>query len=249
MSIKHGRIRQRIELLRILLQRNRRDIRVQLPRVEIAQPLRVLERVLPKDVDAVEVLVPRMHHDGVSVGGVLLLPLLCSGSGLQDLLRGDLEQHDVNVSISAEKIESVRAAAAAATHVDVELLHLVPVSGDTRPNILRIELGHLVLPDHDSLVERPRVRDDAGDEGADVVDVCDEKGHLPGPDDAVRERLERHRRGAPKRDGEDDLHPPADVDGCVGDAVLLDELPDSEFLRLGEMSLAIAKAIGLQRLT
>ena len=46
MSVEHGRIRQRIELLRILLQSNCRDVRVQLPRVEIAQPLRVLERVL-----------------------------------------------------------------------------------------------------------------------------------------------------------------------------------------------------------
>ena len=92
-------------------------------------------------------------------------------------------------------------------------------------------LLHLSLPNHDGLVERARVRDDARDERADAVEVREEHRRGARLDRHVRHRLHAWGGGAARGEGEEDLHPCADVDEGVGDTELLDEVLDAEFLQ------------------
>lgn len=96
---------------------------------------------------------------------------------------------------------------------------------------MRLELRELVLPHDDRLVQRARVRDDARDEHADVVQVRDEHLEPARAVQRVGHRLPRVWHRAARREWEGELHPPADVDVRVRHTELLDQVADLQFLR------------------
>ena len=93
---KNARILHGIELLRVCLEGERRDVGVQLPRVEVPEPLRVLERVLLQHEDADLELVPRLRHACRGVRDRVLSEELLRSSGRgNDVLLRCLQQDGV----------------------------------------------------------------------------------------------------------------------------------------------------------
>lgn len=128
--------------------------------------------------------------------------------------------------------------------------HVLPLRPDTLPlprvplpDLMRLQLRRLVLPDHDRVPERARVRDDARDVRPDVPQVRHEQPVRAVPEHLVGLRL--HGRAAASGERERDLHPPADVEERVWHAQVLHELADREFLRGRDIERLVSENAGL----
>ena len=100
------------------------------------------------------------------------------------------------------------------------------------PDLARRTHRPLILANDDRPVQRARVRDDARDERADAVEVREEHRRGARLDRHVRHCLHAWGGGAARGEGEEDLHPCADVDEGVGDVEGFDVFVDGVFLRV-----------------
>ena len=92
----------------------------------------------------------------------------------------------------------------------------------------------LVFPYDHRMVESTRVRDNARDEGSDVVQVSHQVGHVACSVNRMRRPLSHLRRLAALGEREGELHEPADLDKRIRQADVLDEVVDSVFLQASE---------------
>ncbi len=101
---------------------------------------------------------------------------------------------------------------------------------------MRLPLSNLILPNYHRMVDSAGVREDAHDIYAYMPVIGQQIPRRTVSDDRVGNLFDRLKfqgrssRMGPQREWKDELHPPADVDECVRDANLLDELVDREFL-------------------
>ena len=185
------------------------------------------ERVLLEHVHAVDVLIPgdlELCAGRGRVCGDFALAFFdeaCEGLGL--------ELRRVRGCKSASQTQNVKLEGGR-THMNELLPERLPIARIPHAQLLRLALRHLVLPHDDRLVERARVREDARDPGADVVQVREEVARGAARGAHVRHLLRLGRERAAQGQREVVLHPPADVDEGVVHAERFDVFPDGEFL-------------------